>query len=347
MIFRTSASSLERVMLCQASDIVPIRITNTDGNEFSEFGTAKHNFIDSITQGMSRDEALSRVTDKYRKACELISSEFLAKFRDIKTELSFAVDLETGGAMYLGNHLNRDYPDVGESYRTGTCDIMAVNAETGIPVLADMKSGRFTTECSENWQIRFLAYAMHYIYNYPKIECHLIYLREGEDPIFDTFTFEEHHFKEIKVGLLKLWKELIRQEKNFLEQGVLELKEGVKQCEYCPAMVACPAKIGALVALGKKATDADLDKVPTAIQNMTNEQAKDAWVRYKKVDAYWKLADKQMKEFVKQKSIDLGNGKSVAAVTCKRSYTDDEGNRKTTTFKKIMEIKTPKDEEGI
>src|ERR1041385_5797227 len=243
--FKPSASSLERALVCPASCLIPIRATSD--NESATAGTWKHKYIEFIIGGLLPEAALYRIPDEYKDGCRRTNVDFLVGLHDIKSEVSYAVDFETGESRYLGQGLGRNYPDVKESEFTGTLDIYA--KKDNECVLIDLKSGMTTTPCEYNEQIRFAAYALHKLYGYKTVDAYLLYLREDEENIPDHYQFTD--FDSILADFQDFYKRLTYEAKRYQEQGILELHESNK-CEYCPASIACPAKVSQIRALAGK-----------------------------------------------------------------------------------------------
>lgn len=323
IINKPSASQLERAMRCLPSSFLPIRVSSE--SEQAERGTNIHEFIDRVIQGSTREEAIALVDPEYRDACNNICTEFINRFDSIQTERSYGVDFVSGEARFLGDHLSRNYPELGENEHSGTADIIALDKDTGNPVLADIKSGKFVSKVENNWQLKFLAYALHKVHGYNEIDCYMIYVREDDEHPIEKYTISgDNAWEKIKQDLNSYSKLVHSAFYAFDLNQELNLKEGT-WCQYCPCLASCPAKVQAIKALADKAElITDLSKVKESIENLTPEQAKQAWYRYKNLKAYWELAEKSIRGYAKSHGIELDDGWYVRASESTRSYTDSE-----------------------
>src|ERR1700690_2667553 len=317
---KPSASSLTRAIYCPPSVFLNIRTSST--NDAAEKGTAIHSFVDNVCSGMSRDEAILLVEEKYKEKCLRISTEFLENFTEPKTELSFGVDFVTGETRYLGSHLGRNYPELNESEFSGTLDIVGINKNTGIPVVVDIKSGMEVTPSQHNWQVKFLVFSAHKFYNYNTIEGSLIYVRESEDPYIDSYTFNLEELIQIGEDLKRFYKTLIKESTEYATTGKIHLREGVN-CNYCPVTLSCPAKISAIQSLAIKAESTDISNNRDTILSLSPEQAAIAWSRYRNMKNYFFSAEKALKEYAQKYGID-GPDFTVSSSLSSRTSLDSD-----------------------
>jgi hypothetical protein len=294
MIFKPSASNLQRSMKCCASNIIPIRVSTE--NERAERGTWLHKYIELIIGGKLPEAAIYYIPEEYKDACRRTDVSFLTGLHDVQSEVSFAVDFNTGDVRYLGQGLNRDYPELGESEFSGTLDIYAKRDNKA--VLIDMKSGMMTTPAESNAQIWFGAYALHKLYNHDSVESSLLYLREGEENVFDHYKFTD--FKSIFAEFNRYYNRLAKEEWRYVHGGQLNLVEGT-WCEYCPSAIACPSKVNAIRALAGKIGDKDnFDDVKVSVSKLNNEQLATAWVNYMKIKNYYDVAEKALRAKIRE-----------------------------------------------
>ncbi len=317
---KPSASNLERSIVCPPSVFLSVRTSSS--NPAAEKGTAIHSFVDNVCMGMSRTEALVLVEEKYKEICIRISTEFLENFLEPKTELSFGVDFSNGNTRYLGSHLGRNYPELGEAEFSGTLDIVGINKKTLIPVVVDIKSGMEVTAAEHNWQIRYLVYAAHKFYGYQSIEGVLIYVRESEDPFIDSYTFSLAEIEQIGLDLKKFYTTLLIESAEYATTGKLHLRESDK-CNYCPVLLSCPAKIGAIQALAVRAESSDINNIRNTVMSLSPDQAAIAWTRYRNMKNYWYTAEKAMKEYATKYGIE-GDDFEVSASQSSRTSLDTD-----------------------
>lgn len=325
-MFRPSASGLERALVCQASCIIPVRASNEDPESNKVVaalrGTSIHEHNDRVLHGMSVEESLKQCPEEHRAICARVRLPVTDLDR-VQTEASFAIDFATGITRYLGSHLNRNYPTLEQAEYSGTLDIMGLNKSSGIPYVADLKSGMLHTDCQNNAQLKFAALAASKFFSFSVVDASLIYLREDEDPYVDSHTFTQNELLRIEEEFSYFHKELMRQYVEWEMYRKLDMKEGL-HCMYCPAAIGCPAKQNALFALVQKAERTDLSTLADNIASMTPEQATQAWLNYKQVHSYWEIAERAIKDYGKRHGIDLPDGRRVVAVESSKTVSDTD-----------------------
>lgn len=321
MFYRPSASNLERAINCRASCIIPFQTRTT--NEAAERGSQIHKYVELIISGLSSDAALLRIPDEYKENCRHTDTSFLVGLTDIKSEVSYAVDFETGKSRVLGQGLDRDYPEVGESEFVGTLDIVAMRGE--VPVIIDMKSGLTTTPAKLNYQIKFAVCAVTGLEDFSlcpeEIETRLLYLREDNDNFSDVYIYKKQDVSQSFYELKRFYRKLIYEAKQFEEHGHIQMHEGF-HCAYCPCQLFCPAKTAAIRALGEKAEDSIDEEGNFEINYKINKKnAAKAWENYQKIKTYYEAAEKSVKSYAQTHGI-KGDTFKVTPTECKRTKLD-------------------------
>lgn len=317
MIYKPSASSLDRAFKCTASAIIPLRVSSE--NEKAVRGTWLHKYVELIVEeNLLPEAALFRIPEEYRDVCRRTDLTFLEGLEGAQCEVSFVVDFVTGEARYLGKGLGRNYPDVADTEFTGTIDIYARKGDKTI--LIDMKSGMQTTPCEMNLQMKFGAYAIHKVYGHETVDASLLYLREADENIEDSYRFED--FESIRLEFLDFVNRLAKDEWKYMNGGQLNMFES-SACEYCPAAIGCPAKVNAIRALAGKIGDEDnFDKLNVSIGKLTNDQLAVAWVNYMKIKNYFDVAEKSLRAKIREVGGIQTETFKVTPTECERSSLD-------------------------
>jgi len=175
MSFPFSASSMERATICPSSTALP-RVYRTTND--SERGQGVHFYLRQRGQGISAEDALALVPEKWQATCKGINLESEFKtlgIREPRFEVAFAVQAETGKVRELGQGLERKYQlEPGEI--PGTVDLLGESFR-GYPLIADFKTGyEDVTDVEQNLQIQFYAYAAARSRNADRAEAYIGYV---------------------------------------------------------------------------------------------------------------------------------------------------------------------------
>lgn len=310
-----SISSMQRVRACAASEAIQIHIHET--GDSAERGTTGHTFSDGrVTGSVSREDALNAISnEEWRAWLASADIESLRDFlgQEVRTEVTFALDVDAEMVRELGDHLGRDYSQATADEVVGTTDYLVPGP---VPGVWDLKTGMRVTEAKDNLQIKFAAYCLWQT-SYAPIGVYggLIYL--GEDGKFDTsdthlFTHDE--LSGFPGELAAIRQAVASAREAYEEDGTLELHVGT-HCKYCPSIAHCPAKTAPMRAMVTTIGD----MIATAVTAMTDEQLGDAWEKTKLYKPALEKLEIELKEVVKRRGIDLADGRMVRAVTVNKS----------------------------
>jgi hypothetical protein len=218
-----------------------------------------------------------------------------------RSEVSYAYDVATDTARFLGVGIKRAYGDLSPFEIPGTID--AEGRGPGILVVIDKKSFEAVTPAKENPQVRFLALAA-----------------ARAEPAQQIITAISHKLTGLDVseidsdldldGIAYDARKLQLDVADVLDRARRELPvkfETGRWCRWCPAYHACPkqAELKALATLPEHeiALKAYLDE----------ESAPEVYALYLKIKILKARIGQQLQNYVLSRPIPLGNGKMYGA----------------------------------
>lgn len=306
-----SASSLERVMACPSSAVLP-SVHST--SEHAERGTAIHAFIQAVVSGTPKTDALRGVPEEWAHTCaNLDFATLLGGLREVRAEVAYAVDFADLRARELGQDIGRSYErfGLGPSEIPGTLDVEGTD---GLPVVIDVKAGwEPVTTCCDNQQVGFAALARHLLTGAPEVKGRIAYVREDGRVENDPHTFTMFDFEDF---MLRGRAVLASVERLKVEAAAYDVSEG-PHCRYCPAVPYCPAH----TRLARAMVD-DLTAIDGQLAALTPEQAGIAWMKAKQIE---KLLDRVvggLRTYADREPLPLPNGKVLRPVKIMRRYID-------------------------
>lgn len=288
-VMMPSGSSVERTMECPASLQLP-HTYNT--SEAAERGTAIHAYLEQIVSGKTTDEALAVVPEKYRNDCADVNLDKFwgIQYRDLKAEVSMAVNVHTGVARVLGS--NRNYATVTPDEFYGTADYIG-RTQDGILVVGDFKTGLANvSHPRSNWQLKTLAYILSQLHGENEVEVAIV-KTEGEGQLLS------HRFDSLDLAVIA---EDLR-----ILHGKLQKPQAPKEgkwCDWCPAYKSCPAKVTMLRELAA-APNVTADKI---VDELKSGDAKQAYRRYRTIKTALQKVEAELRMLTEREPIDLGDG---------------------------------------
>lgn len=337
-----SISSFERVQACAASEVLPIRVVET--GEYAERGTVGHWFSDVVVTGsMAREEALARIANQeWKDWLALAKLEPMRAFFDHtpKTEVTFAIDIDSEIARTLGHHLGRNYSAAMDCEVVGTTDYLG--SHLGIPAILDLKTGQRVTEAKDNYQIKFAAYAVQQLTGAEVVYGGLVYLDELGELAFDVHLFTHEELAGLCGDFESATRRVLSAFAAYEEDGRVELHPG-SYCTYCPAVSHCPAKTAVI-----RSIVPDLDMMTSSVSALTPEQQAYAWSKVKLFKPILEKIEDDLKLIVKAKGIDLPDGRKVRAVEVQKPNAVtvgrliDELRKRGMTDEEFEAMKTPR-----
>ncbi len=240
-------SSLDRVMACPASAVLPPTREARHPSEWASRGTVIHAFLRDVNH-LGREEALARVPLEHLEACEGIDLSRMPVDSDsYAAEVALAYDW----AKDAGREINRgiDSRDYGAwpSEVAGRTDVVAVT-DSAVRIL-DYKTGyRFLGKADESWQLRGYAIAAARAYGKREAEVSFVRVTESGEPWFISERLSFLQLEETALALTTTGETVEQLKKDGAgEEGKRALLEGhlsehLQHCHYCPAFWECPAK---------------------------------------------------------------------------------------------------------
>lgn len=310
-----SASSLTRAFACSDSELIGPRIDHAP-TQYSSHGDSKHAFLQAVLSGTPPAEALAAVPAEDRQACADLDLEAMPTGGEL--ELALAWDPDTGRGRVLGRNIGREYEAAGAD-RTreyvGSFDFAGKHA-LGHGVLVDWKSGWQTIRARDSWQLLGGAVFLADTFGLADVVASHLYVREGQDPKWDTVEFDALALDRARALLRELAAKLRAEAAR--EVRTVAVREG-EHCRYCPAFRACPAKVSTLqamvraVAAVQPGTAPDLSGLPAVIEphdaQALQARARDAVLLLERYDAAAKLAWADLAAYAEEYPIDLGDGR--------------------------------------
>lgn len=235
-----TGSGLERFVACRASSVLP-RIWAESGDDAAA-GTAKHAYLERITNGTAPAESLANTPEEHREACAAIDLDALRGELSLSAEVSLAYNVADDTARVLGESMDRDYSTITPDEIPMTLDVCGVGPDR--VVVADYKTGHGKqTPAALNWQIRGGALAMARAFDRDVADAQLIQIRSDRRPWRDRATFDAFDLARFARELQVTKARAESDRADFARGEHIEPTEG-SWCRYCPCAWSCPAKVG-------------------------------------------------------------------------------------------------------
>lgn len=301
-----SASTLEREQACPTS--VHLLQVLTSGDD-AERGTCLHAFRAAVANGMSRKTALALVPERWKPDAEALDTEkVLAGCTDVRTEVAFAVNVETGAVRELGAHINRDYR-ITDDEEAGTSDIIATNF-MGVPLVIDWKEGfQEATPIPFNLQLQFGSYCRAYLTGSNEVEACIPYRWGAQSHTFTRIDLDGFidTLREIRAGKLAAGEHLAMGRPPVVSAG--------SWCKYCPALPCCPSQTG----LARQMLP-ELERIESTIATMMPAQAGVAWDKLAAIKVLHDHAKEGLKALARRVNLPLADGREVRPITFPKEY---------------------------
>lgn len=288
---RPTASNLERVIHCPASNALP-HIRGEVG-EAAVKGTAIHRYLELVGK-LGPEGALMEIEPEYHRDCMAINHSLLptdpSKFM---AEVALAYDYTTGKGRILGKSIGRQYV-INDNELAGTADVLSWGDYVQID---DYKTGLGAiTPPSKNAQLKFLALAACRALGISQAKVRYIRIVDGvvqEAKSYDMGPMELDEFASIVKGTMAQ----LQQETSHVFSGLTpDVYEG-RWCKYCPAWESCPAKRDFLAALIGKGSQA-----------LADDDLAEIYYKCRTLESLAKKAMDRIKEHASENPIPLGDG---------------------------------------
>lgn len=296
-----TGSSIERADKCPASQVLPA-VHST--NKYAEAGTVKHSFVNLISDGATKTEALAAMPEKYREQCNDLPVDKMSLH--LASEVAFAFDVKTGKAREIGRNINRNY-NAGPDEICCTVDIVGVGENSVL--VKDFKGAHAdVTHPRENHQLLFGGLCAARAYG--KDTATLVVTRLIDDTVKNVTAQIDGWGLDVFASRLVGITQRVKEAKELVLNGKTpDVSEG-KWCTYCPAFDSCPAKIGLLKAMidGTEANKLE-NLLPLQL-----DLAPQVYQKWREMGVLYKRATSIVKAFASKHSIDLGDGKFYGEV---------------------------------
>lgn len=237
-----TGSGIERHMNCDASAVLP-RAWEAS-SVYANRGTAIHDHLYRMAQGMPEAESLALVDIDHREAAAACDTTVLADDLALSPEVALAYRPADDTARLIGQGLARDYSTVGLDEVPLTIDLAGRRQDHG--AVKDYKTGhRNVTRAGLNWQLIGAALAVSRAFDLDEVEAEIIYVRPRRDVYRDTARLTGLELAGYAAELRASMTRVERDRARYAAGEHIEPTEG-SWCQYCPSKWACPAKVGTL-----------------------------------------------------------------------------------------------------
>jgi hypothetical protein len=311
-----TASGIERMLACPASVILP-KVHRT--NEQAARGTEIHRYVNAVLSGTPAETAIASVPEDHRETCSQIDWRGLGgDLRDVRSEVSYALNVRDRTARELGVNIGRDYArfELDEWDVVGTLDIEGTRIDD-VPVIDDLKSGWVdVTPLDENGQQRFFGAVKYVMTGSPDVEIRIAKLLEDGTirPKSHTLTaFDSEEFiDELEKGVSRVHEA----RRIYLAGGTPNVTMG-DHCRYCESMASCPAYSRLALAVVGETTE-----LAKSVATITPVQRGLAWTKARALEDILESVLKALKAAARQEPFPVGEGKVVRAVASGSSSFD-------------------------
>ena len=305
-----SGSKIARAMACPTSVALP-QYPEPAG-EAAESGTAIHEYLARITQGMLSAESLEQVPEQYRDRCAVIELEHIPVGEQYAAEVALAYDVATDTAREVGRDIRRDYGKLEATEIPMTADLISVTDDRVI--VDDYKTGRKSLgPARQAWQLRALALAAARCYAREAAEVSFVWIREDGSSYRQSAHFDMFDLEDIRVELVDGCKRMERSIGTVGAGEPVKVNEG-DHCTYCPAFRSCPAKT-----LMLRHAIGDPLSVRDSVQTMLDDgQATEAANAYHRLKDLVEVLGKAIYSYARECPIDMGDGTELRTVVSTR-----------------------------
>lgn len=301
-----SGSELPRALRCPGSCVLP-QVRQEPGEPAAN-GNAVHAFLEDIHNGMTPEDAITRVPTEHQAACRAIQLDQLPsrmlELTACHAEITLAYNVDTGKTRYLGSGLRRDYSKADRTCEIVlTLDLCAVDKGDGLWVW-DWKTGwgaEKVEPATSNPQLWAGGLAWARARDRSSVTVGPVRITEhGFVDGTDTHAMDALDLDAFEAQLRAMTARVrALEERMHTTERVPDVHEG-HWCSGCPAFLACPAKRALLF----KALNSP-DSLRLA-SGGTREAAHQIW---RDLVVLAEQAEKEVKEDVRAHGmIALGNG---------------------------------------
>jgi hypothetical protein len=311
-----TASSLERAEKCPVSFALP-QIHTED--EDAARGHVIHAFLRRIIDGVGVEEALKHVDEDNRDTCRGVElPKIIGDFASVRTEVAYALDVDTLTVRELGRNIGRDYAGAAKklgaplkpSEIPGTCDVEGVTKRK-LVVTGDFKTGyKPLAPIIAHRQTHFHAVVQRILHDVDEVEGRLWRIDESGAAYLDRHVFDAFALDDLVDDIVTIHEGVVRARNEFQEEGFIAVTPG-KYCQHCPSMPVCPAYVELARACVTQA-----GTIVASLTKLTPEQKWNAWQFAKQGETLLKSVRKALSPMIRQEPFLSPDGqKQIALVS--------------------------------
>lgn len=288
-------------MACLGSVVFPH--VRTKPGPAARRGSVIHKFIEDAST-IGRVEALAKITDEpTRNLCGAIDLNLFPAY--FTSEVTFEFDASTSRGRVVHINSPRDYPYNLHCFY-GTADMVGVSEDGQTVIIVDVKTGkRLAQHASENWQLRSLACAAADAYGCVKAKVGLAYIDQYGQVEFEWAEFSSLDLADYSEELSWLDTQALKASEAVSSGYSIDVTVG-DHCEWCPAMLTCPAHLDTL-----KSLDPDLALTRGQFEALPPAALGNLYDRLSTSKAILESASDSIKAMAKAGPLDLGDGKQL------------------------------------
>jgi hypothetical protein len=282
-----SASALPRLFACPGSAALPQARTVS---QWADAGTERHLEKEVAV-------ALGDYDDLPEKVHALIPADAIS----VRAEVAVAYNVLTGTGRELGTGLGRKYGQLEPGEIPGTIDLLIL--APGRAVIVDWKGWEDVAAPADNEQTLVYALAVARAHGLDEATVAIAYLGEGKERVPQA-TLDVLDLDSFASSLERLHGAIEGQFRRVQSGQMPDVSEG-RQCKYCPAAHACPAKV-ALVRRLVTGGEADALEMMTPLDGDT---AREAYIRLGHAKNLLKRIERALYAHAAETPISLGGGR--------------------------------------
>ncbi len=271
----TTPSALPRLRLCLGSVVLPN--ASQEAPSMAR-GTAKHAYLQALTNGTPRAVALSAVPEEWRADAAAMDVDALPPLTSASAEVALAWHVATDACRVLGVGLTREAARV--ACRPGEMPMVVDRLGAASPtsgVVVDWKTGwqEDLAPAAEHWQLLTYAAVALLAYGWDEVTAALCRV-DASPPRWDSTRLDwlgaGAHLARVRALLARAE----AAQETYHQRGELPTLRTGKHCAWCPARLACPGRVGAAVSLLRERPEAGVAPLVLSL-----EEAGAAWERAK------------------------------------------------------------------
>lgn len=224
----------------------------------------------------------------------------------IYTEGSFAYDVETEQARFIGVNLDRNYK-IHDTEFACTLDFFSTNDDIGY--IVELKTGMQVEPAADNKQLLLQALCLLRASALKHVEACIAYLSDSNTFTFDAITFDIFTATTFANRLNKKYHQ-IKKAHEALAAGVPPEAFAGEHCTYCHSFVYCPAQTSLV-----KAFNAELEDIDQKIAALSPENAAKAYEKLIPIEKIIERIRQSIENYARHSPLLLSDGYRYGEVT--------------------------------